>query len=107
MLNQRESRGEGGRYPIPSAHHHVDRHFIAGEALATAAASEEVLVGDPRGALTPVQMVDQKLHALLEANRRDCRHGNRLGARPPEGPGESGRTLHLFRDAEARMGRDG
>jgi len=39
--------------------------------------SEETLVADPRGSLTPGQMVDQKLLALLGSCPRSLEPGNR------------------------------
>jgi hypothetical protein len=39
--------------------------------------SEEVVVADPRGSLTPGQMVDQKLLALLGSCPRSLEPGNR------------------------------
>jgi hypothetical protein len=43
--------------------------------------SEELLVADPRGSLTPAQMVDQKLLALLGSCPRSLEPGNRQAER--------------------------
>ena len=49
----------------PSIRHFVHQQLIPLETAATLVESEEVLVADPRGGLTPAQMVEQKLLALL------------------------------------------
>jgi hypothetical protein len=50
-------------------------HTVASEDCSSApagaaAASHELLIADPRGSLTPGQMVDQKLQALLGSGSR-------------------------------------
>ncbi len=42
--------------------------LTSSEPAPTSLEPEEVLVADPRGGLTPVQMVDQKLMTLLGSN---------------------------------------
>jgi hypothetical protein len=48
---------------------------------------EESLVNDPRGSLTSVQMVDEKLRVLLGRNHEG-------GVRPPKGRAEAFRKAH-------------
>jgi hypothetical protein len=50
-----------------AAHPFGRRQLLSGAAAASLVDREEVLVADPRGRLTPAQMVDQKLQALLES----------------------------------------
>ncbi len=47
------------------AHRDAPRKLVARSTATTQPDSDEVLVVDPRGRLTPAQMVDQKLLALL------------------------------------------
>jgi hypothetical protein len=44
---------------------------------ATATTLDEILVADPRGDLTPIEMVDQKLRALLGSSARSLHSGQR------------------------------
>jgi hypothetical protein len=59
------------------AHHLVHQQLVTAKAITTSLVSDEVLIADPRGALTPAQMVDQKLLALLGSCPRSLHHGNR------------------------------
>jgi hypothetical protein len=87
--NQGESSPAGrqvgasfGRLPHPGtrgsrslAPHFAHRPFGPPEEALTAGELEEVLVTDPRGCLSPSQVVEQKLLALLQTGQ--------LGASPP------------------------
>ena len=59
-----------GRPSVPPAPTRGSRGFPRG-AASSPGDPEERLVLDPRGGVTPSQMVDQKLLALLEARRQD------------------------------------
>ncbi len=61
------SAGESVGCPGPSPGRPAHRRLVAAEAVAALREPDEVLVLDPRGRLTPAQMVDQKLLALLQA----------------------------------------
>ncbi len=69
--------------PFLSAPEHLARQGILGNADAAARASEkdEVLVADRRGGLTPGQMVDEKLLALMGSSSRSVQRGGRHGKR--------------------------
>jgi hypothetical protein len=56
---------ETGSCSLLSAHYAIHQHLVTAETITTWVESEEVLLADPRGTLTPAQMVDQKLLALL------------------------------------------
>src|SRR5205807_4884395 len=56
---------ETGWCAFRSAHLLVHEQLVTEETVITLVESEEVLIVDPRGTLTPSQMVDQKLRALL------------------------------------------
>jgi hypothetical protein len=71
---QTEARVERSLRPAPekavrdsgrSAHHPVHQLLTTPESIITAVNPDEVLIADPRGGLTPVQMVERKLMALL------------------------------------------
>src|SRR5207249_3386829 len=64
--------------PGPAAERLVDSHAPPACRREEAATTpEEVLVADPRGDLTPVEMVDQKLRALLGSSARSLHCGHR------------------------------
>src|SRR5262245_11997966 len=70
ILSRRERRKqaelpEPTRGPCRAARHPAHQQLLPAEAAATLMEPEEVLVADPRGGLTPAQMVEQKLLALL------------------------------------------
>jgi hypothetical protein len=65
-----------------SAHHLAHRQFVARETATSLVEPEEVLIADPRGSLTPSQMVDQKLLALLGSCPRSLQQ-NKLVAFSP------------------------
>ncbi len=46
-------------------HRSNPKHVVSGEMAVSMIEPDESLVADPRGSLTPAQMVDQKLLALL------------------------------------------
>jgi hypothetical protein len=48
--------------------HHLHHQLVKSELVPTSPEPDEVLIADPRGRLTSVQMVDQKLTALLGGN---------------------------------------
>jgi hypothetical protein len=56
---------ETGRCSFLSAHRLVHRQLVTTETITAFTVSDEVLIADPRGTLTPSQMVDQKLLRLL------------------------------------------
>lgn len=56
---------ETGRSSFRSARRLVHRQLGTAETITALVESDEVLIADPRGALTPAQMVDQKLLTLL------------------------------------------
>ena len=64
-----------GRCSFRSAHHLVYQHLVTAETIPTVLESDEVLIADPRGSLTPAQMVDRKLLALLGSCSRSLRAG--------------------------------
>jgi hypothetical protein len=68
-----------GRCAFRLAHHFVYQHRVPAETITTVVESEEVLIADPRGSLTPAQMVDRKLLALLGSCSRSLYAGG--GAR--------------------------
>jgi len=60
---------------------------------------EEVMVADPRQALTPSQMVDRQLQALLGICPGSLRTVYRQAAGQTKGSGETTRDLRLYRGA--------
>ena len=72
-----------GRCSFRLASHLVYPHRVTAETITTLVESEEVLIADPRGSLTPAQMVDRKLLALLGSCSRSLYAGG--GARPVNG----------------------
>ena len=68
MLNRRElnDQADPGRTPARPQ-----------RMVATLAEAEDVLIADPRGQMTPAQMVDQKLLALLGSCPRSLQPDNR------------------------------
>jgi hypothetical protein len=56
---------EAGDCSFLSAHDPLQRHLLPDETPTTLMEPEEVLIADPRGDLTPVQMMEQKLQALV------------------------------------------
>jgi hypothetical protein len=96
-----------GRRLFLSAHYLVHQEAVTEETATTLVECEEVLVVDPRGMLTPAQMVDQKLLALLGSCSRSlhpaggkARRGTEeLGrGRPSTSPMASSRAEHWVRD---------
>jgi hypothetical protein len=59
-----------------STHYLVHQQLDTAETITTFVEVEEVLIADPRGTLTPAQMVDQKLLALLGSCPRSLHLGN-------------------------------
>jgi len=68
MLNRRELNDQADPRRTPAR-----PQWMA----ATLAESEDVLIADPRGQMTPAQMVDQKLLALLGSCPRSLQPDNR------------------------------
>ena len=64
-----------GRYSFRLAHHLVYQHLVTAETMTTVVESEEVLIADPRGSLTPAPMVGRKLLALLGSCSRSLYAG--------------------------------
>jgi hypothetical protein len=91
-------RRKANRRPFSSSDHHAGRKFLVGE-KALIAVPEEVMVADPRQALTPSQMVDQKLQALLGICPGSLRTAYRQTAEQAKGNGVIRRGLRLFRGA--------
>jgi hypothetical protein len=60
----------------PSAHPLAHRQFVATVAATCLVEPEEVLIADPRGSLTPSQMVDRKLLVLLGSCSRSFHQSN-------------------------------
>ena len=56
--------------------------------------SDEVLIADPRGGLTPAQMVDQKLLGVLGSCPRSLNGGSRQAERPTNGPALGASVVH-------------
>ena len=73
-----------GRCSFPSAHYLVRQQRITEETATSLGECDEVLVADPRGMLTPAQMVDQKLLALLGSCTRSLCPGSRQAGRGTE-----------------------
>jgi hypothetical protein len=69
MLNQRElcDRNKPGRVPKESSGTSIEIASVPSrqDRVTNLVESEEVLIADPRGSLTPAQMVDQKLLAQV------------------------------------------
>jgi hypothetical protein len=70
-------QGGAGRCSFPSAPYLVRQQRSTEETATSLVECDEVLVADPRGMLTPAQMVDQKLLALLGSCSRSLYLGSR------------------------------
>jgi len=66
------SQGDAARRSCLSVHHSVHPQLVTEETATTLVEPDEVLVADPRGGLTPTQMVDQKLLTLLGGHPDSC-----------------------------------
>jgi hypothetical protein len=69
------SQVRAGRRVFLSAHDLAHQQLVTEESATTWVECDEVLIADPRGKLTPAQMVDQKLLALLGSCPRSFHPG--------------------------------
>jgi hypothetical protein len=65
-----------------SAHHCAYRQSVANETATSLVEPEEVVIADPRSSLTPSQMVDRKLLALLGSCSRSLQQSKRVPYSP-------------------------